>query len=99
MKRVAKALLKPLWKATGPVRRPISARVERYLRRCLTVPPPPPTDTLDEVVVALDFVVRELVRLQDDVDRLRSAIEERNEAGGGISVLARLPREGRNRAG
>lgn len=74
MKRMVKRIARPLWRATSPVRRPIAARVEAFLRHCLVVTPPP-SDAAEEVVLMMDYVVREIVRLQDDVDGLRLAVE------------------------
>ncbi len=76
MKSAIKRMCKPLWKATLPIRRPLANRFELYLRRNLTLPP---INDLAEVNVALDHVVRELVRLQDQVDLLREAVEDLRE--------------------
>lgn len=90
MKRLVKRLLKPLWLATGPIRRPLSARLERFLRRCLTVDPFPlaVSEAMEEVPVLLDHVIRELVRLQDEVERLRSSVDEITDARDMRSVRA-----------
>lgn len=88
MKRMIKRMLKPAWRMTEPVRRPISLRVEAYLRRCFSVSVTPEPNSvvlehlnrelgrLQDPGVVLDHLVRELVRLQDQVEHLRLVIEE-----------------------
>lgn len=71
MKPLVKKALKPVWRATAPLRRPFLLRVDAYLRRCLSVSVP-----AEHTGVVLDHVVRELVRLQDQVEVLRLTIEE-----------------------
>ncbi len=77
MKSLLKAILKPFWRATLPIRRPFTARLEAFFRRCMPVPPPPAVDkTAAEITVVLDHVIRELLRLQDQVALLRETVED-----------------------
>ncbi len=74
MKRQIKRLLKAAWRSTVPIRRPILAKVEQFLRRCLTgagqgLP--------NETDVLMDHMVRELVRLQRQVEALELAVLDR----------------------
>ena len=73
MKRLVKRVLKMLWKATSPLRRPILRKAEAFLTRCLR-----PTEALlaHETNVLMDHVVRELVRLQRQVEGLQQAVED-----------------------
>jgi hypothetical protein len=82
MKRLVKRALKAAWRSTESLRRPILSKLERFLRRCLV-----PTDAsqLNETDVLMDHVVRELVRLQCQVEALHDAIVE------GLPVPRQLP--------
>ncbi len=73
MKRLVRRVLKVLWRSTEPVRRPILFKLENFLRRCLQ-----PTDAalLNETDVLMDHVIRELVRLQCQVESLQQTIIE-----------------------
>ena len=68
MKRRLKAILKAGWRATFPLRRPFTTRLEAFLRRCLS-------SQSDDRDVVLDHVIRELVRLQDQVERLQESVD------------------------
>src|SRR5947209_19043269 len=72
MKRLVKAVLKRMWRSTEPVRAPILRKVEGFLRRCMR-----PTEWLvaDETNALMDHVIRELVRLQCQVESLHEAVE------------------------
>ena len=73
MKRLAKKVAKALWRGTLPIRRPFLNKFENYLSRCLR-----PTEQLlsDESNTLMEHVVRELVRLQRQVDYLQQTVED-----------------------
>src|SRR5262249_6783362 len=73
MKSILKRLLKTAWRATEPLRAPIVRKLENFLRRALQ-----PTDPslLGETDVLMDHVIRELVRLQCQVEALQETIAE-----------------------
>jgi hypothetical protein len=73
MKRLVKRVLKAVWRSTEGLRRPILSRVERFLRHCLQ---PIDSSQLTETDVLMDHVVRELVRLQREVEALQHTILE-----------------------
>lgn len=73
MKRLVKRGLKVIWRCTAPARRPIARKLEGFLRRCLQAGErglPAETDVL------MDHVVRELVRLQCQVEALENTLLE-----------------------
>lgn len=73
MKQLIKRILKAMWRLSRPIRAPFARKFEAYLTHCLR-----PTDRMmsDETNVLLNHVVRELVRLQRQVESLRQTIEE-----------------------
>jgi hypothetical protein len=71
MKRLVKRGLKAVWRWTIPLRRPILSKLEQFLRRCLD---PSVRGVPNETDVLMDHVVRELVRLQRQVEALEQAI-------------------------
>jgi hypothetical protein len=73
MKRLAKRVLKAIWRSTVPLRRPILAKLDQFLRRCLD---PSVRGVPNETDVLMDHVVRELVRLQRQVESLEQAVLE-----------------------
>ena len=68
MKRHVKRMLRAGWNATFPLRRPLAVRLEAFLRGCIPNAPDP--------TIVLDHVVRELLRLQEQVDYLQATVEE-----------------------
>src|SRR5262249_61277890 len=72
--------LKAIWRRTAILRRPILRKLEAFLRGCLQPAEPPgvpePTPRELELDVLLDHVVRELVRLQSQVEGLQQTILE-----------------------
>lgn len=82
MKRRLKMAAKTLWRATFPLRRPVQHRFEAYLRRCLAAPP------ADESQVVLDHLIGELIRLQEQVERLRDAVEDLADRREALAVVA-----------
>jgi hypothetical protein len=95
MKRLIKQPLKALWRWTGIVRRPFVRKAEAFLARSYAQAPIPHPHVHvacncrvnEDTGVLMDFLVRELVRLQDQVVRLQTTIEERTTAGGGFQVV------------
>jgi hypothetical protein len=73
MKQLIKACLKTLWRWTNPLRRPFERKIDAYLARYLR---PAERRVTDESNMLMDHVVRELVRLQRQIDLLHQAIEE-----------------------
>ena len=73
MKRVLKAALRPIWRLAGPIRRPIARRIEDWF--FLRVEPRA-RKLSGEIVPGLDGLLRELVRLQSELDRLQDALAD-----------------------
>jgi hypothetical protein len=71
MKRLMKRILNAAWRSTEPIRRPILRKLENFLRRALQ-----PTEYAlqNETDVLMDHVIRELVRLQCQVEVLQQTI-------------------------
>jgi hypothetical protein len=86
MARMLKRLLRPLWRLTLPVRRPLVGRLHAHAGHVVTAAIGASAAPLAEAFaarvdadglhLALDSVVRELVRLQMQVDVLRQALEQ-----------------------
>jgi hypothetical protein len=83
MKRLVKRVLKAIWDATRPLRRPILRKVEAFMIRCLR-----PTETLlaHETNALMDHLIRELVRLQRQVEGLQQAVEDLTLLTAGPSI-------------
>jgi hypothetical protein len=73
MKRFANRGLKAIWRSTESLRRPILRKLEGFLKRALQ---PTEPGLLNETDVLMDHVVRELVRLQCQVEALQQTIIE-----------------------
>jgi hypothetical protein len=73
MKRLVNRGLKAVWRRTEPLRRPILRKLESFLRRALQ---PTESGLVTETDVLMDHVIRELVRLQYQVDALQQTIIE-----------------------
>lgn len=73
MKRFVKRGLKAIWRSTEPLRRPVLHRLEKFLRRCLRNGE---QGLANETDVLMDHVVRELVRLQCQVEALQQTVLE-----------------------
>ena len=73
MKRLVKRALKAVWRSTEPLRRPILGKLENFLRRALQ---PTESGLLNETDVLMDHVIRELVRLQHQVETLQQTVIE-----------------------
>jgi len=85
MKRLVKRVLKAMWRTTEPLRRPVLSKAEQFLRRCLQ---PNEPGLLSETDVLMDHVVRELVRLQCQVEALQQTILELLPAQPEASAIA-----------
>lgn len=71
MKRTVKAILRPLWRLAGPIRRPIAGRVESWFFGRIE---PRVRRLSGEIVPGLDGLLRELERLQAQIDALHEAL-------------------------
>ena len=71
MKRLVKGPIKAVWRWTAPLRRPVVDRFEAMLRRCCDRPHV--CHVTAETALLMDHLVRELVRLQKQVDARRVA--------------------------
>jgi hypothetical protein len=71
MKRVIKAALKTVWRLFRPAVRPLRAWFEATLARSLQ---PTETRIMDESRVLMEHVIRELIRLQQQVDQMEDSI-------------------------
>jgi len=76
MKDLLKAILRKAWRATAPVRRPIARKIHAHITSCVDAAYRPPAVVMpDEAFVLMDQVVRELVRLQRQVDTLQESLD------------------------
>ena len=97
MKRLIKPVLKFFWRATNPLRRPLARKFEQYLSRCLK-----PTEAIlaDETNTLMEHVVRELVRLQRQVEYLQHTVEDLSAARGDeLAVVGEIAPTEKLRAG
>ncbi len=92
MKRLVKRMLKAIWEATRPLRRPILRKVEAFMIRCLR-----PTEALlaHDTNALMDHLIRELVRLQRQVEGLQQAVEDLTLLTAGPAIAGEIePDEG-----
>ena len=77
MKSLIKAPLKALWRWTLPIHRPILRKISGFIARSVTssVNQAPVTE---ETGLLMDHMIRELVRLQKQVEHLQTLIEEQS---------------------
>ena len=87
MKRLVKRGLKALWRSSEFVRRPILCKAELFFRRCLRNTE---FGTASETDVLMDHVVRELVRLQCQVEVLQQTILELLPAQEGPAIAGEI---------
>ena len=85
MKRLIKRPLKMIWGWTAFVRRPVTVRVEAMLVRCCNRPRP--CHVSEETGLVMDHLLREVVRLQRQVEALLQAVEDLAEPSTGLSVV------------
>jgi hypothetical protein len=83
MKRIIKWPLKLAWKATGPIRRPITRAFEHWLDRYVVMTSHAATE---EANIGLDFAAAEMTRMQLQIQRMRESLQAPNRDG-----LAILP--------
>src|SRR5437588_13062842 len=90
MKRLVKRPLQLIWRLTLPARRPLARRLEEFIARATAHPAPQvhvACEVTAETGVLMDHLVRELVRLQGQVDALRQAVEQLAPAATGLAVV------------
>jgi hypothetical protein len=102
MKKLIKRVLKALWRATGPIRRPLQSRIEGVAGRALTeglaAEVQPQLRRIEasgnhanalayEMNLALNSLVREVARLQIQIELLEQEIRD-GSRGRGLSLLA-----------
>jgi hypothetical protein len=87
MKKLAKRGLKAIWRMMEPLRRPVMRKLENFMRRCLVNSDPGLTD---ETNVLMDHVVRELVRLQCQVEALQQTILDLVPAQEGPAIAGEI---------
>lgn len=95
MKRLIKSTLKGLWRLTQPLRRPVARKCEAFLTRCLRSNEQYPTE---ETNALMDHVVRELVRLQRQVDYLQQTLEDLSAARDGVAIAGEIEPSTRGQA-
>ena len=90
MKRLIKFPFKVVWRLALPLRRPIIRRLDELIRRNSVQPPPQvhlSCRVPDETNLIMDHMVRELVRLQSQVDRLQQLIEDLTPSTTSLSLV------------
>ena len=93
MKRLMRHAFKAIWRLALPLRRPIIRRLDELIRRNAIQPPPQvhlACHVRDETGLMMDHMVRELVRLQSQVNRLQQTIEDLVPATTSLSVVGSL---------
>lgn len=91
MKRLIKRPLKAVWRFTLPVRRPFVARFEAMIVRCCASTRQPHYCQVSvETGVVMDHLVREVVRLQSQVEQLQLAVDDLASAGDRPEVVGRI---------
>lgn len=98
MKRLFKGVGKTIWRATGFVRRPLSRRMSRFIAEAVSGQAAEVAQAVhvsrcsadalaEETNLLLDSVVRELARLQRQVETLREAVDQgRASSHGGLAL-------------
>ena len=77
MKRLFKKLIRTLWLISAPVCRPIIHRFDHHVMQLLVRPTPmPPPAAPGDLDMTLNSVVRELGRIQMQVEALQQQIDE-----------------------
>ncbi|SIO62247.1 hypothetical protein SAMN05444166_6990 [Singulisphaera sp. GP187] len=96
MKRLVKKVAKAIWRGTLPLRRPFLHKFESYLSRCLR---PTEQQLTDEANTLMEHVVRELVRLQRQVDYLQQTVEDLTPESGKLAIAGEIAPDDKLRAG
>lgn len=86
MKKTLKAALRPIWRLTGPIRRPLARRIEDWFFLRIE---PRARKLSGEIVPGLDGLLRELTSLQFELDRLQDALEDARSSTSADSSRAR----------
>ncbi len=71
MKSVIKIALRPFWNLAAPIRRPIARKIEDWFFAQIE---PRARKLSAEIVPGLDGLLREMERLQFEIDRLQNAL-------------------------
>ena len=79
MKRTLKRILLAVYRRTEFIRRPLRAELEANFKNCVT-------ESFDEVRVAIDGLVAEVYRLQDQVTSLQAEVASLHEEREGTAV-------------
>jgi hypothetical protein len=85
MKRLFRRALKAIWMRTHPIRHPLMRKLEDLIAR--STPRTPPCRVSDETGLLMDLMVRELVRLQKQVDAIQQAVEDLAPGKPGLAVV------------
>jgi hypothetical protein len=91
MKRLVKRPLQLVWRLTLPARRPLVRRLEDLIARATARPAPQvhvACEVSAETGVLMDHMVRELVRLQGQVEALRLTVEQLAPAPAALAVVS-----------
>lgn len=100
MKSTIKSLVRPLWRLAAPIRRPIVRKFDQHmirlfdhLPRAVEAPPAWPAPVVEppaDLELLLNSVVRELARLQMQVEVLQEKIDDlqaSDRGGARLSVV------------
>lgn len=97
MNRIIKLPFKLIWRIALPLRRPVIRRLDELIRRNAVQPPPQVhlnCHVPQETSLIMDHMVRELVRLQNQVNRLQETIEDLvPSAATSLSVIGSLDQD------
>jgi hypothetical protein len=85
MKRLLKTMARPVWRMSAPARRPLVRKFDHHMMQLLnSLAPPASPPALPAAPADLDLVlssvVRELGRLQMQVEALQQQIDERQSS-------------------
>ena len=75
MKRTSKSMLRYVWRMSAPVRRPLIRKFDNHAMLLLSQLPQPPAPPADLDLV-LGSVVRELARLQAQIEMLQQQVAD-----------------------
>lgn len=84
MKRLVKTMLRTAWNWTRPMRRPFVNKFHRFLERSLEQSG---RQLTDETNLLMNHVVRELVRLQRQVEELQETVERLADSEAPLTVV------------
>lgn len=78
MKRIIKWPIKMVWKAIGPIRRPLVRDFETWLDRYVVMTS---HAAVEETNMGFDFAAAEMARMQSQVQAMRAAVESSRHEG------------------